>query len=129
MAGAPRQAVTITAGRDAGGDTCIQVADTGPGIPEAMLSEVCLGCSSFASLREQGLASRVKGILGRREAQALAEKGVVATAVPVRCPRIFFSSTKRLPLRASAAGLVRWKGAAAAGRGEGAPAEEVSADA
>jgi two-component system sensor kinase FixL len=52
MAGSPRQAVTITACRDAGGDTCIEVADTGPGIPASMLAEVF---EPFVSTRPDGL--------------------------------------------------------------------------
>jgi two-component system sensor kinase FixL len=52
MAGSPRQQLTITAGRDASGDTCIEVADTGTGIPEQMLSRVF---EPFVTTRPQGL--------------------------------------------------------------------------
>lgn len=52
MAGAVRQEVAITAQRDPGGDTRIEVSDTGTGIPEAMLSEVF---DPFVSTRQSGL--------------------------------------------------------------------------
>jgi two-component system sensor kinase FixL len=52
MADSPRQELTITAGRDAAGDTRIRVSDTGPGIPEEMLSEVF---EPFVTTRPDGL--------------------------------------------------------------------------
>jgi two-component system sensor kinase FixL len=52
MAGSAHQAVTITASRDAAGDTRIDVADTGAGIPEAMLSAVF---EPFVTTRLDGL--------------------------------------------------------------------------
>jgi PAS domain S-box-containing protein len=52
MAGSARQVVTITAAPDAAGDTCIQVADTGTGIPAAMLPEMF---EPFVTTRPDGL--------------------------------------------------------------------------
>ncbi len=52
MNGSTRQVLTITAERDCAGDTCIQVADTGSGIPEEMLSEVF---EPFVTTRPNGL--------------------------------------------------------------------------
>jgi two-component system sensor kinase FixL len=52
MSGSARQVLTITAARDCAGDTRILVADTGSGIPEAMLSEVF---EPFVTTRPNGL--------------------------------------------------------------------------
>jgi two-component system sensor kinase FixL len=52
MEGSARQELTITAARDAAGDTCIQVADSGCGIPESMLSEMF---EPFVTTRPDGL--------------------------------------------------------------------------
>jgi two-component system sensor kinase FixL len=52
MDGAARQVLTITAARDAVGDTCIRVADTGTGIPEATLAGMF---EPFVTTRPDGL--------------------------------------------------------------------------
>jgi two-component system sensor kinase FixL len=52
MAGSAHQGLTITASRDAAGDTRIDVADTGAGIPQAMLSAVF---EPFVTTRLDGL--------------------------------------------------------------------------
>jgi two-component system sensor kinase FixL len=52
MEGSARQVLTITAERDAAGDTRIRVADTGQGIPEAMMTEVF---EPFVTTRPDGL--------------------------------------------------------------------------
>jgi two-component system sensor kinase FixL len=52
MNGSARQVVTITAVRDCAGDTRIQVADTGSGIPEEMLSDMF---EPFVTTRPNGL--------------------------------------------------------------------------
>jgi signal transduction histidine kinase len=52
MEGAQRQALTISAARDASGDTCIRVADTGPGIPDKMLAAMF---EPFVTTRPDGL--------------------------------------------------------------------------
>jgi two-component system sensor kinase FixL len=52
MEGAARQELTVTAERDAAGDTSIQVADTGPGIPDSLLTEVF---EPFVTTRPDGL--------------------------------------------------------------------------
>jgi two-component system sensor kinase FixL len=52
MADQPRRVLTITAARDRDGDTRIEVADTGTGIPESLLGEVF---DPFVSTRRGGL--------------------------------------------------------------------------
>ncbi len=52
MNGSAPQVLTITAARDCAGDTRIQVADTGSGIPEEMLSEMF---EPFVTTRPNGL--------------------------------------------------------------------------
>jgi len=52
MAGSTRRELTIIAERDAAGDTCIRVGDTGSGIPETMLSEMF---EPFVTTRPDGL--------------------------------------------------------------------------
>jgi two-component system sensor kinase FixL len=52
MEGAARQVLTIAAARDAAGDTCIRVSDTGSGIPDTMLAEMF---EPFVTTRSDGL--------------------------------------------------------------------------
>jgi two-component system sensor kinase FixL len=52
MAESKRQELTIVAARDAVGDTCITLSDTGPGIPETMMSEIF---EPFVSTRNDSL--------------------------------------------------------------------------